>query len=828
MEDMSMNTSKKFKTLATLLLTVVLVISTACGSNVPGEKEPFTFDTTAANSIANLFDRGSAADLVYSTPFYGGGTLEGQNISSFDKARSAKVDEIFATSQTMGETAVEASNDLSVPRNALLKFCDELDKNGVSEVNVTAVPKTIAAMETVLLQTYASSNAFNEIEGSSEVMIAFVKYLSLCDATEMTDAVLKEAEYILITSALAIEDAQARGNDTIKKAANVLDGEIATYMKASGPELQSLAVQLSTIDYGLRQLETSDYHFTKAVAGFVSLEGQALENQISDTTSNANTDAETLAFLQQYNEFLQLLSQDLVTIATPARDNRLIEVASSDTSGNNVWWIASAYAETADDYGKAVIVLSTDIPDQNKEVKGFFASGWDSFKSGANEFKKAVGVSVDVLGSAVYNQARDYYGKQYGNTTDEIAKDLKDNKLQVIDSFKKGKSGSDTFIAAGGYLEDADKAVGDMVGYVVDKGVNGMKGAASNGIGAPDGKTPTGYVANFLAKTTMGLFTDFGKGVYKVMNTTSTEGEIASGVIDIATSCIGGSTVIFKASALLPGAAKAGVTAGKGALNYVDKKLIKSSLSTLVSGREVFKETTELTAKEIAFAVNREALIRQTSAMMKALETQQKLIRDQFAQILKDGGKFAWMNAKQELKSSLKSTLQMSLKEQMMVTLKALKETPSKSMVNYLDFIVGEVSDNVIKDAVEAYVDRALKPSFSLGEWRGQLTFSKILDPAIGLKSGQSFELYMNLKTLDNGQGNMSFEVSGGGPPLSNDGTFALNVKNFSTELAYSAVIFTLNGTVEDTTITGTFTYSYFISTFNSRLAEGKFTITLM
>lgn len=826
-----MSIGKKFKTLATLLLTVVLLISTACGSTAPGgnviEKDPFTFETTEEDSIANLFDLGSTADLVYATPFYGGGTIKGQNMSTLDKVRAAKVDSIFATAQTMREAAVEASNNLSVPRDALLKFCEELGKSGVSGDNVSPVLKTIEAMETVLLQTFSSSTAFNETEGSSEVMIAFAKYISVSDATEMTDAVLRETEYILITSALAIDDAEASGNETLKQAANVLDGEIATYMKASGPELQSLGALLSTIDYGLRQLETSDYHFTKAVADFVSINGQDLKKQIADSTSNANMDAETLAFLQQYNEFLQLWSQDLVSIATPAKESRLIEVASSNTNDSNCWWIDYAYAETKDDYGKAVTVLTTDIPDQNKVVKGFFASGWDSFKSGANEFKKAVGVSVDVLGSAVYDKARDYYGHQYGNTTDEIAKDLKDNKLQVIDNFKKGKSGSDTFITAGEYLEDADKAVGDMVGYVVDKGVNGMKGAASHGIGAPDGKTPTGYVANFLAKTTMGMFTDFGKGVYKVMNTTSTEGEIASGVIDIAISCIGGSTVIFKASALAPGAAKAGVTAGKGALNYVNKKMTKSSLSTLVSGREIFKETTELTAKEIALAVNREALIRQTSAMMKVLETQQKLIRDQFAQILKDGGKFAWMNAKQELKSSLKSTLQVSLKEQMMVALKALKDTPAKSMVNYLDFIVGEVSDDLIKNAVEDFVDGVLKPSFSLGEWSGQLTFSKILDPAIGLKSGQSFGLDMNLKTLDNGQGNMSFVVSGGGPPISNDGTFALNGQSFSTELSYSPVIFILNGTVEGTTITGTFNYSVKSSNANRLIAEGKFAMTL-
>ncbi|MDZ4063185.1 MAG: hypothetical protein U1E22_00795, partial [Coriobacteriia bacterium] len=428
---------------------------------------------------------------------------------------------------------------------------------------------------------------------------------------------------------------------------------------------------------------------------------------------------------------------------------------------------------------------------------------WSAVKSGFGKAKTVVGTGVDVINAGVYNISRVGTGIWYGNTGKDMADDIGRNTKDLVDNYKNGVSGADTFKTAGDYIEGVETGAGEATGgatrWTFEKifGKGKISGAA-------------GWAVGGLTKITTGMFTGMAKGIYKVANKKSSSADVAVGIVEIALGAIGGSKVILKGSqipGLLKGA-KEGVGAFSktlttlvgGAANAAERKQISQALADLLIKKGLTKaEAMNLISNSIKLEIN-QAVGQFIGASREAMI---KKIRDLIAQ----GGAGFLSNAKETIKSSLADLLSKGFPKTMQGFLDAGTTVMGTTATDYLDNLVAAgLTDGLLTELITSALAVPPDPAQVNGTWNGSLVIVKVDIPESEQKTADEAgceQLFKQLegkrqaatfvfKLNDAGSGTVKMTASGSsgsGPATYSDGALKMTVTSQGTTYTMSGTI---------------------------------------
>jgi hypothetical protein len=526
---------------------------------------------------------------------------------------------------------------------------------------------------------------------------------------------------------------------------------------------------LSRVNFGLKQLATGDYYMAVAANDFMGAKMKDLEAKAKAIKPSENFTEKDIKFAQQYLEFFKSSQKSFDEYLNSVDKKTLIPVDKTGARSSGLLSIPVAYAADGSDYSNAVVSMATPSNPPASSFTDYLKKGWSGIKTVAHGAQTTIGVGVDVLGTAVQNTTRAAYGKYYGESNASIWRDMKKNTQVIVDNFNNNKSGSATYETAGEYLEGVEKGAGKAVEGVVEKGA---------------GKGWTSWAAGGIIKTTVGMFTGFGKGLYKLGNRNATTGQIVEGALDVGLSFIGGSKVIIKGSqvpGLLKGLAESGKLLGtdgvqfvKTMLNNVDKRKLTAEMAELLTKSKLTKAEVETLIKASIEYETKEAV----NATLKVFRAD--LVK-QMEELVKKGGTNALKSSADVLESSLKDLLKESFEANLGEFKRAMLKVMGETGTDYIDNLVGSWVDDFLKATIKDYLDSAPTNEEVSGTWTGQYTITEILISADEAKAqgcdysqlrklvGQTKPLSLNLTIGANGTGTSSVKVgsekSAGGTP---------------------------------------------------------------
>jgi len=347
---------------------------------------------------------------------------------------------------------------------------------------------------------------------------------------------------------------------------------------------------------------------------------------------------------------------------------------------------------------------------------------------------------------------------------------MKNNVKEIGKNYQAGVSGSEVISTANGYLEGVETGAGQYAG-----------GWAQTGIEKTWGKgkiaDATGWAVGGLTKITTGMFTGLAKGLYKVGNKSSSSADVASGIVEIGLSAIGGSKVLIKGTQI-PGLLKGGYqglkNGGQALVNLtrsagdakVRAQLTKEMADLLANNKLTQEQLTKLISNSVKVEIS-EAV---ATLMAKNRELYIKAIRDLIAQ----GGTAIKTNFTSTIKGSLEDLVSKGFDKTFKGLLDAGTTVIGAGLGDYIDNVVGSQLDPVLTDLINAALQIAPDANQVDGTYSGAFVITKVDIPKDAQQEAKEANCNALFKQLEGKSNPMTLKVdaSGGDAQLiSKDGS---------------------------------------------------------
>lgn len=799
------------KRVVSALLAIILATSGFLGGcsqlGLGGSKSPFTTEYELGEANIDAF---LASDVVETAmtggPFYDGAQpLPSQNTGDFETARAAKVEEITAQADSIATACEAAKPAMAELRTAYVDYLDIVYKADpeVKDIALETLAQ-VALLGTKEAIAEAQYGSLASGESTQAYTAAMGQYLAVSKAVELGGLYLEDANTIAGYAAVMIDGLSDSPDAKITAANSDLDSKMEGLLDEALTALEPVAAGIANVNAGLEQLASADYYFSREALGWMDSQMVELKPLVNGLEPREGMTAEDVTAIKDFyaatEEWNASLNEHFASLDT----SRVIAIPNVPMPGIGP---EPAYAEdggykAGKDYGAANDVLKmkaqADPPKQ-----GWLASGWSAVKTGFGKAKTVVGTGVDVLNSGVYNISRVGTGIWYGNSAKDIAGDIGENTKDLVENYKNGVSGADTFTTANDYIEGVEEgaggAVGDATSWTFEKifGKGKVSGTA-------------GWATKGLTKITVGFFTGLGKGIYKVANKKSSSADVAVGIVEIALGAIGGSKVILKGSQI-PGLLK-GAKEGVGAFsktlttligsaaNAAERKSVTKAIADLLIKKGLTKgEALKLVSNSIKLEINQAV----GQFIKGSREAMIKKIRDLIAK----GGSGFLSNAGSTVKGSLQDLLAKSFPKTLQGFIDAGTTVMGTTAVDYIDNLIAQgLGDNVIKELITAALAIPPDPAQVNGTWSGSLVIVKVEIPESEQKTADEAGCEQTFKQLegknqpatftfnlnDAGSGTVNMKASGSsgsGPATYTDGALKMTITSQGTT-------YTMTGTV--------------------------------
>lgn len=681
---------------------------------------PFTFDYKTSKANAGFFVDGDTLNTVRAaTPFYAGRQPLPQKTSPYDKARAAKVREIVKEADALVAGTDGSQKRLAALRLAYLRFLttalkEEPKLKKYAEETFSA----ISAAQTKQAITAAQYRSIRT-KTSDPFVKSFMQYLKVSKAMELGYTQLRDVSDIGSYAAAALRMVKDHKSPKIAKAAAKLDKQMQG-LDELGPDLKATAASIQKVDNGIKQLKTADYHLSLETVNFIGDKLPDLRAKARGLKPRPGLTATDIKFVKANVNFLDEVNQSLRKEVENVDKTALLDV---DAPVPPPGIAVAQAAEPGSDYQKSVAALNPPIASTKS---GWIASGWNGIKAAVRGVKTGIGVGIDVAGITVRNVSQVGWGLYSGNKVSEIWDDMKNNTREITSNYQKGISGASTLKTAGEYVDGVETGAGEAAAGATESFVG--KGWTSWGVG-------------LVSKTTVGMFTGLGKGIYKLARTDATTGELAEGTIDVGFAFIGGSKVLIKASqvpGLLKGMGQSGkllaqdgaqfwkqlVAGGENrhALQTIAGLIGKSKL-TQAEAAELLKASAEAQIKAIAIA---------------ELQAARAALLKQLTEAMKQGGKEALEGSVAGIKQSLDDLLHKAFTNNIKGYREVLGTVVGTTGTEFIDNLVGSWTDDFIKGMVKEAVESGPEPGEVSGRWAGTLTINQVNEEALKKQSAES------------------------------------------------------------------------------------------
>lgn len=661
-----------------------------CGRKKVELNSPFSFDyATSKDNAAFFLDNDTIGSLILSGPFYcGNKPLILNNGDAFEEARMRKVDEIKDESERLFKLALDIKPDVESLRNSYLEYLDvalmnesklkAYGKEALSQIVSLKSKEELAEME------YSSMSAEGIDNPGAK---ALADYLKVVKAQEISSLYLQDINNITVLASMALVMLEESTAEPIKNANKKLDSDMKQVDRLQ-KKIKELVISMERIKFGFSQLETADYYMAVESIKFIEKTMPDIRAKASDLKDGENLSADDVEFIKSYVDYYDKFNKELQRNLQGIDKSRLIQA----WKGRSILF-NTAYAADNGGYSNAVTSLIEPVKEVKIQDEGILSKGWNGLKSAVKTAQQTTGIILDSAGAAARNIARVPVGIYYGNSPSEIWEDMKKNSQEVIDNYNKGTSGSMILKEAEGYLDAAEEGVGDAAASAVEYAI---------------GKGNISWIVGGAAKLTAGMFTGLGKGIYKLANQNSTTLDYVTGALDVVLSLVGGSKVVIKASkipALIKGLGAEGKMLAKGGINLVKtSKLIVQN--KLMSQKILETIGRDMTQKEILSVISNTAEISIKEAMVKVIERENKVLVQKMGDMLLKGGKEALEEGSKTIKDSIADMVTKSFNSDMKGVFEALKTAVGASKTEYIDNIIGSITDNYIKQLISDEVDK--------------------------------------------------------------------------------------------------------------------------
>lgn len=639
------------------------------------EPDPFNFETEMTEEdVAYLMEADDFVTLASSTPYYvNKHSLSVPAIKEFDDLKRAKVKEAQNLTDELYKQVQKLEADLVPFKAAYHSFLDAVyDKE--EKIEDFAKDSAVQLMKyTIKEATLNTQIKTGEAQRSDDpLMSSFLEYEKTTKALELASVLYEDLGYLVSNSAQLNTAFGGKNDQEIQEALKTFTTQMEK-LEELNPTLTAINQKSIEVEHALKQLDTADYYIGMASISFVEEQMPNVQKELEKVQASDQLTAEDIQFIKDYTEAFDTFNADMKTeMAKVEKSNLLLEGRSAETG-----FIPVAHADFMDNV----------------------SSAFNSFRQGVNKTvettrlvwgktKTVAGVTLDIVDANTQTLLDVSIGLYQGDDLSLLARDVAANYRQIGENYDRGSSGSEILRTGYNYLEGLEKGADEFAAQQVANQIG--EGKISWGIGK-------------VAKLTTGLFTQLGKGIYKVADTQATLGDTVEGGIDIAFSFVGGSQVILKGSQIVKGG-KVGLQqiANRGT-NFVKNTWNNARLTDL---RAIYDDLIKNGGDEAADLI---ATLGNNIAKREAIEQTIKASREEVSKALADAVRQGGKNILENIKG-IGGNYRDFVKEAYDIDnireiISAIRDVLGKTGKDYFDNLAGNVIDDAIKGAIKDMVD---------------------------------------------------------------------------------------------------------------------------
>ena len=645
--------------------------------------------------------------LAAGSPFYSGAqALPCERDNAYEKARAGKIREIISTAEALARSTARLDGLVAKLRDAELDCLGELTQEDPTYEQYAR--ECVRQMAAARCARETASAAYESVRADSggPLVRSYMEYAKVIRAQRVALAYLQELDIITNLAAVTALGSRQHAAFTVWSAGDKLDKAMAS-LGNSEQDLRALVKGMNRVRWGLKQLRTGDYHFARAVCGFIEKSSPRLEAELKNTRVRGCVTDEDIKFAGTYLKALRDLNKSISAKLDAVDRKELAPVKQTASYPIDCAWAA----DSPENYTAACDSLSAPIDPPAGSDDGVVTASWLKVRSGAKaayhgakwvgqKAQRVVQFTADTMGSYARCAARVPAGILAGSSTDEIMTDIASDAQEIEDNW----NGT---LPEHSVLKDAD--------HILESIDNTGEWIGSKGVAAVAGEGNASWLAGKVTKAVAGVFTGLGRGIYRLSDPRSTNAELAAGSLDVILSAIGGSKVVVKASSALGGAARESSELAGVFGQYLSVKLTQANI------RAMRQEMGELLTREAAADLPR---ARELMREIWALEGAQKLLREnadamiaamreRFASAIGSAPAGTWT----EVKNNLREFYETYFRRMGGTMSEQFYKTIGRNPTEVFDNLAGEVVEDLIQDEVEKAATGDPEPYELVGQW---------------------------------------------------------------------------------------------------------------
>jgi hypothetical protein len=715
------------KTITRIVLAVFsLSLLSSCASKPSAEvpKEPFTLDyPTDAKEIPYFTQNDTLNTFAEAGPYYMGlQQLDQPAFVEYAKLRQAKVDEAIKITDDIVNAAEGVNEGLKPLKDGYLNLWDQMlakDKSLLSEAKTVAsvIIGSQVKVEGLLANAQVSPASTNP------VVKAYGEYQRTAMAMELAKAVIQDLSLFMSSAAQSIPLLEKSDNKDVVSLASDFDGKMNDLEKLDS-KVDDLYATMDTLGVALKQLNTGEYYMSLGSLAYVKDGLEKMKPQMDALIPNQYLAKDDVDFIKGYGALFGSFA-DQMTQKVESLDKSQMILAPAQTG-----WIPNAYADGF--FSQAYDAMANAASKGVSVAKSGANLAWTGVKGAYNVMATGAGITTDAAGVVIKSGMDVGFGVANWNNVKDTYDIVAGNFKKMGDNMMEGTSGAETMKTAQQYMDNVEDGAKDLVN-------SGVKAVAQKGLenlpaGIGENQTVknivtttadwTGWGAGHVAKITVGMFTGFGKGIYKVANVQSDKLTILEGSLDIGLSFIGGSKVIFKGSQVASGMQDTVKLLGEKGMNFVMKIVNNADIQGLKSISAGILENAKLTPDQVKTLLSNAAEIEANQEMQAELVNVGKEVNKKFLDLMKEGASTVFENTL-EGRTAYKEFVKDTFEKTLSGYKDALLATLGKSYTEYIDNLVASKADDFIKGITLDYVGKGLIPGFGGpfdGHYTGRIT----------------------------------------------------------------------------------------------------------
>lgn len=662
-------------------------------------RDPFTFDyATDEQNLAYFTENDTFNLILASTPYYANPqTLDMPAFKEFEALRKAKVEEAITLTNELVSANKNLKTNMEPFKGAYIGLMETtIDED--KQYKKFAQESGGKLIENLVKEDglIANIESIDENKIDNEYAKAMFEYQKTMMALQLTETTITDFADLFSNSVTAYELLSQSDNANIKEALSEFEKQMEKISDLNS-SLDEISQKTAYLQVALKQIETGDYYFAKASLSFIDENLPAIKEMAATITPNEDLNQENIEAIQEYASILGAFSEELnaeldktdtsalISVNLPQETNSsiFIGIANAEMGSSTTSSLASSTASLSAGTTEGASKMETAA----KMIKQGASWTWSGVKDVYKKAQTGIGIGLDTASATTKSGFDVIFGAANGNSVSEIGQEISGNFKKVVDNYEKDISGAEVLKDANGFLESLEDATGNAIEGTIGKGWT------SWGVGG-------------IAKITVGMFTGFGKGVYKLANKQSTAGELAEGMLDVGLSFIGGSKTILQG---VSGGSKEGLKVfGQKSINYLKmmaNKIDRTQLKNITS--EILKKA-KLSPNDVLSLITNSLELEGKEIVAAELKAINQTINKKFTDLLKNGLAGILKNAK-GAGATVAENYKNFTKEAFASSMTGMKEAMIKVLgegyEDYIDNLITSKMDDMIKAAIKVYID---------------------------------------------------------------------------------------------------------------------------